>query len=120
MPKLKLEWMGNDVALVRITGDRKNTEPEHVRIAFPWGDVEVVRATDDDRPDYWVHIRVNQPDANGFFVPGETQAGGIKDARLDQTDKAAYLADTGDFGRPELYHLAVRVGATGGTGRVGR
>ncbi len=102
--------MGDKVMGVRIMGDKRAPEVEAFRIAFPWGDVEVIRATDGvPDPDYWVHVRVNR-EGQGHFVPGEDTAGVIRDARLDQTDRHASDANVGDFERPELYHLAVRVG----------
>ena len=44
-----------------------------------------------------------------MFVPDEDMAGRLVDARLDQLDKDSKAANLGDFGRPELYHIAVRV-----------
>ncbi|AHF89537.1 DNA methyltransferase [Opitutaceae bacterium TAV5] len=63
---------GSDVAIVEITGGRKNSEPASVRIVFPGGHVEVTRATDEDRPAYWVHTYVNRPESVGH-IPGETE-----------------------------------------------
>jgi len=123
MPKqFKLEQstqMGQKVVGVNVTGDKQNNEPETFRVSFPFGTVEVTRANDGKpitETDYWVHVYVNNPRSNNF-CPDEDSgmfalAGAIKDARLDQTDKHATESDLGDFKRPELYHLAVRVGAT--------
>ncbi|RRJ97835.1 hypothetical protein Ga0100231_005085 [Opitutaceae bacterium TAV4] len=99
---------GSDVALVEITGDRKNREPASVRIVFPGGHIEVTRATDEDRPAYWVHVYVNRPEAGGH-IPGETETARFVDARLDQNDKHSAEANLGDFARPQLYHVALRV-----------
>jgi hypothetical protein len=107
--RLKITKFGESAEGIQLTGNPKNQEPIHCRIAFPGGDVEVVRATEGDpNCDYWVHIRVNNKDA-AMFVPGEDVEARIVDARLDQTDKHAADANIGDFGREQLYHLAVRV-----------
>lgn len=122
MPKqFKLEQstqMGQKVVGVTITGDRRNNEPVTFRIHLPFGDVEVTRANDGKNileTDYWVHVYVNNPLSNNYCPDGDSGAydlpGAIKGARLDQTDKHASESDLGDFGRKELYHLAVRVGA---------
>jgi len=122
MPKqFKLEQstqMGQKVVGVNITGDKRNGEPETFRVSFPFGTVEVTRANDGAKlaeTDYWVHVYVNNPRSVNY-CPDEDSgqfalAGAIKDARLDQTDKHASESNLGDFQRPELYHLSVRVGA---------
>ena len=61
--------------------------------------------------DYWVHIRVNTPKC-GHFDPSEVEFGTIKNARLDLHGKNGGEPNVGDFDSPQLYHLAVRVGAT--------
>lgn len=97
--------MGEKVLGVRLEGNPKKPEPEHFRIVFPGGDMEVARTTDND---YWIHVRVNHPD-HGMFVKGEDVPGKILNARLDLTDRNTVDADVGDFNNPALYHLAVRV-----------
>jgi len=105
MKTLKIEHMGDVVQGIRLRGDKRNPEPEHVRIAFPGGDVDVVRTTDGE---YWVHVRVNS--AEDVKVSGsELVAGELVDARLDIRGKHASECDVGDFGHHRLYHLAVRV-----------
>lgn len=47
---------------------------------------------------------------DAYIVKHFAGPGAIKDARLDQTDKHASESNLGDFERPELYHLAVRIG----------
>jgi hypothetical protein len=120
MPKqFKLEQstqMGQNVVGVNITGDKRRQEPETFRIHFPFGDVEVTRATDGEnigKTDYWIHIYVNNPTNPNYYPQDEYYPlpGQIKAARLDQTDKHASESNLGDFERAELYHLAVRVGA---------
>jgi len=106
--KLNITRFGESAHGIQLTGDPKSCEPDHVRIAFPGGDVEVVRATDGAKPDYWVHLRINTPEA-GLFVPGETMEAKIVDARLDQHDKSSSDSDLGDFKSPALYHVAMRV-----------
>lgn len=123
MPRqFKLETstqMGQKVVGVNITGDRHNNEPETFRIHFPFGDVEVTRANDGKdatETDYWVHVYVNNPTSPSYCPDEDSGAyagpGAIKAARLDQTDKHASESNVGDFGRKELYHMAVRIGAS--------
>jgi len=106
---MKLERNGTESARVVITGDPRNREPEHVRVDFPGGQVEVVRARDGTDADYWVHLRVygeNHPDR----WPGDgLEAARVTDARLDIVGKHASDSDIGDFENPNLYHMAVRV-----------
>jgi hypothetical protein len=102
---LKVERMGDVVQGIRLRGDPElRPEPEHVRIVFPGGDVDVAR-TDDGS--YWVHVRVDREED----VLGESAdvVGQLVDARLDIKGKHASECDAGDFAHPELYHLAVRV-----------
>lgn len=106
--RLKITSFGQSTEGIQLTGNPKSCEPPHVRIAFPGGDVEVVRAADGPDCDYWVHVRVNK-EGHGMFTPGEDIPASITDARLDQTDKSSSDSNLGDFNRPELYHLAVRV-----------
>ena len=112
--KFKVKKMGSDVEGIQITGNPRNMEPESFRVSFPYATIDITRATDGAGCDYWVHIFVNNS-RSGSYCPslddGMFDAEGvIKDARLDQTDKGGDH-DIGDFGRPELYHLAVRIGA---------
>lgn len=115
---LKLERMGEKVMGVNITGNPKNQEPESIRIHFPFGDVEVTRAVDGkstQQTEYWVHVYVNNPTNTNYCPDADSGAfagpGVIIDARLDQTDKHASESNLGDFGRAELYHVAVKIGS---------
>jgi hypothetical protein len=107
----KIEEFGTDAFGIRVTGDPRNMEPSHTRIVFPGGEVDVVRAGDGAGVPYWIHVTVNHPEAVSYDP--ESPAGRICDARLDQTDKPTADANVGDFDRPQLYHLAVRVERTG-------
>lgn len=102
----KLQYpAGSKVAQIEITGNMKACEPETVRINFPGGDVEVVRARDGEDADYWVHLRVNRP-ADSMAIDGETEQAKIIDARIDihgNNQKAV------DFKHPQTYHVALRV-----------
>ena len=105
MKRLKVQDFGDKVQGVKLFGDRTDPEPESFRVAFPGGDVDVVRTTDDQ---YWIHIRVNTPERDMTpTIP--TVMGQIVDARLDITGKHAGDCDEGDFSHPGLYHLAVRI-----------
>ncbi len=104
---MKLQFKaGSDVAIVTIKGNPKSPEPAHVRIAFPGGDVEVVRATDGENADYWVHLRVNRP-SDGSHIPDETETAKIIDARVDSHNSG--VASQVEFENPETYHVAFRV-----------
>lgn len=102
---MKLERHGA-VALLRIKGDPRHPEPQHVRIDFPGGDVDVTRSSDGS---YWVHVRVNRPD-DGQFIPDQTVPGVIVAGRLDFHGAEPHLLPAG----PALYHVAVRVRADNG------
>lgn len=106
---MKLEFpAGSDVALVRITGKRKNCEKAHVRILFPGGHVEVTRALDGDGSDYWVHLHVNQVQ-DGHNDYSEEDTARITDARLDVHGKHVSETSAVDFDSPNLYHIGLRV-----------
>lgn len=102
MKRLKVRDFGSKVQGVKLKGNRKNPEPESFRIAFPGGDVDVVRTTDDE---YWVHVRVNTPNKSD----ADAVLGKLVDARLDIEGVHAGDTDEGDFSHADLYHLAVRV-----------
>lgn len=106
--RLKTTRFGESAEGIELSGNPESCEPDHVRITFPGGDVEVVRATDGANPDYWVHVRINHRE-DGMFVPGETMPGALCDARLDIHGKDIANTEHGDFEHPGLYHLAVRV-----------
>jgi len=93
------------VAVIRLQGDRREPEPESVRIVFPGGSAEVVRTT---QGDYWVHATSHHPE-HGLFVPGETEPSAITNARLDSVNKHTVDMALGDFADPGLYHVAVLV-----------
>lgn len=105
--KLKITSFGSSAEGIRLMGDPKKPEPDHVRIAFPGGDVEVVRVTNGENPDYWVHVRVSKPQSPNDDP--EDDHAEIVDARLDIHSKGTTEADRGDFAHPDLYHVALRV-----------
>jgi len=102
---LKIEKMGDAVLGVRLEGNPQKPEPIHFRVVLPFGDVDIVRTTDNE---YWVHVRCNHRN-DGMFIRGETQPGKFVDGRIDRHDKHSSDCDQGDFGHPEMYHMAVRV-----------
>lgn len=101
---------GSDAAIVEITGNPRNQEPTHMRIVFPGGEMELVRAADGEGADYWCHVRILRPQdddviaSDGERVPGHVVAG-----RIDVKGKHASESDEGDLRNPDFYHLAVRV-----------
>lgn len=106
--RLKITKFGESAEGIQLTGNPKSCEPDHVRIAFPGGDLEIVRATDGANPDYWVHVRINHP-KDGMDIPGETMHGKLCAARLDIHGIGVREAKIGDFNNPGLYHVAIRV-----------
>lgn len=104
MKRLKVRDFGSKVQGVILRGDRNNPEPESFRVAFPGGDVDVVRTTDDQ---YWIHVRVNT--AAQLKEDSKVIVGKLVDARLDVEGKHASEVNEGDFSDPGLYHLAVRI-----------
>jgi hypothetical protein len=105
MRTLAIERMGDEVQGIRLRGTRGcGPEPTHVRIVFPGGDVDVARCDDGS---YWIHVRVDSE--ADVRAESADHAGKLVDARLDIRGKHASECDAGDFGHPELYHLAVRV-----------
>jgi hypothetical protein len=96
---------GAEVQIVRLHGNPKNPEPVSLRVALPFGDVEITRCSDGT---YWVHVRVDSDED----VRGESSdvAGAFQDARIDVRGKHASECAAGDFGHPDAYHVAVRIG----------
>jgi len=106
--RLNITSFGESAEGIELTGNPKSCEPDHVRITFPGGDLEIVRATDGRCPDYWVHVRINNP-KDGMNIQGETLHATLSSARLDIHGKGTAEAKLGDFGHPDLYHVAFRV-----------
>ncbi len=102
---LKIKSMGTDVLGVELEGNPNKPEPIYFRVAFPFGDVDIVRCQDNT---YWVHIRIDHENA-GLNIRGEPR-GKFIDARIDLTSKHTDECDAGDFAHPDMYHLAVKLG----------
>lgn len=102
---LKIRSMGEHVLGVQLEGNPKKPEPIHFRVVLPFGDVDIVRTTDND---YWVHVRCNHQN-HGMFVPDEDITGKFVDARIDLLSKHASETNKGDFGHKDMYHMAVRI-----------
>jgi len=106
---VKCKSCGTDGVGLTITGDPKNREPEFVRIEFPGGQVEVVRARDGADADYWVHLKVYRADSPDRWPGDGLQPASVTDGRMDIYGKHAAESIVGDLNHPKLYHLAVRV-----------
>ena len=102
---LKIVSMGEAVLGVKLEGNPKKPEPIHFRVVLPFGDVDIVRCTDNT---YWVHIRNNT--YQQIAEEAAKQAGVFIDGRIDITGKHSSECDAGDFGHPDMYHMAVRIG----------
>lgn len=113
MKLLKVEWFGTQAQGVTLRGDPRSPEPEHLRIVFPGGDVDLVRCDDGS---YWAHVRVDGP-TDARENPDKV-AGRIMDVRVDYRERDRHLdqahVEAGmspiAFGEPGPYHLAVRIG----------
>jgi hypothetical protein len=94
------------VATVELRGDKvSRPEPESVRVALPFGDVDVVRCSDGS---YWVHFCAYSEE-RAEALDDNKSAGRIVDARLDIQGMHTSAVDRGDFANPNLYHVAFRV-----------
>lgn len=102
---LKIEPWGENVAGVRLFGDRRRPEHADFVVAFPGGEAIVSRTSGGD---YWVHVYTARPGAPGYS-PEDGPAGRITSARLDILGRHTSEVDVGDFAHPDLYHLAVRI-----------
>ena len=102
---LKIKSMGTNVLGVTLEGNPEKPEPIHFRVCLPFGDVDIVRCTDDT---YWVHVRTNNKNT-GTHVH-KNAMGKFIDARIDLTSKHTRDCNVGDFGNPDMYHMAVRIG----------
>ena len=107
MKKLQVKNFGTKVQGIELLGDPRSLEPDTIRISFPWGDVDVTRAADDIKPDYWVHIRVNRPDDGDS---PDREFGRVVDGRADILGKHTSDVDPAWLADPNTYHVAVRVG----------
>ena len=105
MAKPRIVSLGTNVYGVILKGDPNDPEKESFRVSFPFGDVDVMRTTDDQ---YWVHVRVNR-EGVGTHNPDDPQ-GVITGGRLDLVGRHTNEVDLGEFDDPDLYHLAVQVG----------
>jgi len=92
----------SEVQGLQLHGDPRRPEPIHARIAFPGGDVDVVRT---EAGDYWVHVYVH--DERAVLEERAEHAGQLVDARLDS--RRGNLPDVGSFSDPDLSHVAFRV-----------
>lgn len=102
---LKIKQMGEAVLGVVLEGNPKKPESIHFRVVLPFGDVDIVRCTDDT---YWVHICNNTEEQYRLGIakkPGKFIAG-----RIDIQGKHTIDCNSGDFGHPDMYHMAVRIG----------
>ncbi len=100
---LRIQRNGTDAMLVRLEGNKAKPEPSTFIVAFPGGEVEIARCSDDT---YWIHLNVSNPTQ---FSRGGPAAGRITDARLDIRGKHASDCNAGDFSDPNLYHVALKV-----------
>ena len=100
---LKIKSMGTNVLGVELEGNPQKPEPIHFRIVLPFGDVDIVRCTNNN---YWVHTRINHPD-DGWDP--DRLMGKFIDARIDITDRHASDSDIGDFKDPNVYHVAIKM-----------
>lgn len=116
MKRLRVVDFGDAVQGIELRGDPANPEPWHVRLAIPYGDVDLALVNVDGKPEYWVHVRVNH-ERDGGYVKGETICGRVLDARVDAYGKSGGEIPAGVLADPDLYHLAVRLGPAAPEGK---
>lgn len=105
---LKIQQFGDefDVLGVTLRGDPRCPEPDEFRVAFPGGEVSVVRTTDGE---YWAHITVNHPEQGLRYKGDGVRDGFVVDGRVDVMGKHATECAVGDLDNPDAYHVALRV-----------
>lgn len=103
---LRIEPWGDNAQGVRLHGDKRRPEHATFIVAFPGGDVEISRTSDEDGGAYWVHVRVNRPEDGG---DPERAMGRITRARLDLTGNGRPHEAVAGVDDGRLRHLAVRV-----------
>ena len=103
---LRIEQFGTKAMGVELLGDPSQPEPEHFRVIFPGGEVDITRCDDGS---HWVHVRRNMP-TDTEVVTGDRRPGVVLDGRQDVTDKHASECHAGELDNPQLEHLAVRIG----------
>ena len=62
MRLLRVTAAGEKAQQVELRGDPRNPEPDHFRVVFPGGDVDLARCDDGS---YWIHVRVDRPRDGG-------------------------------------------------------
>ena len=102
---LRVTSAGEKAQQVELRGDPRHPEPDHFRVVFPGGDVDLARCDDGS---YWIHIRVDRPGDGSD--DGEGPHGVILGGRIDVHGRHTTEIDPGLLADPGLYHLAVRVG----------
>lgn len=107
MRPLRVASAGEKAQQVELRGDPRNPEPDHFRVVFPGGDVDLARCDDGS---YWIHVRVDRPGAGDDA--GDGPYGAVLGARVDVHGRHTAELDPGLLADPGLYHLAVRVGRT--------
>lgn len=105
---LKIKSMGDNVLGVKLEGNKAKPEPIHFRVVLPFGDVDIVRCSDDS---YWVHTRINHK-KDSFHGPHDIY-GRFIDARIDVHGKHAADVNPGEFADPDAYHIAVKLDKVG-------
>ena len=84
--------------IIKISGDIKDMEKAETIIKFPTGEVSICRTTNNK---YWVHFNVKE---NAVDNSHESK---LSKARLDIRGMSTNDVNVGDFGHPDLYHLAI-------------
>jgi hypothetical protein len=101
---LKIKQFGDAVSGVILEGNPAKPEPIHFRVVLPFGDVDIVRCTDNS---YWVHVRTNT--VEDTIAVDTRKVGKFVDARIDLTNEHADNSRAIQFQDPNMNHLAVRI-----------
>ena len=101
---LKIKSFGDNAIGVHLEGNPNKPEPIYFIVKLPFGEVEITRTDDND---YWVHVGIVTEEQK--IAEENLRVGKFVAARIDLTSQHTALVDTGDFGHPDMYHMAVRI-----------
>ena len=97
---LKIKNFGDNVMGVELFGDKKRPEPATFLVKTPTGIVEISRCTDGS---FWFHIATLKNNETG-----EKNQSHFIDARIDRINEHTSKVNLGDFGKDDVYHIAVK------------
>lgn len=97
---LKIVNFGTNVLGVELLGKAEYPEPDTFLVKTPVGIVEISRCTDGS---YWFHVTTRKHPETG-----EKNLTKFVDARIDRENEHTSQVNIGDFGKPDVYHIAIK------------